>query len=149
MQNKAKVSTFQERFAELFSESKKTTRELAEELHVSNQTVSAWKTGARSPKEPTVIAIAQHFGVSEMWLMGYDVKKKAQAEPQLVGDPSLDLEVVAARSRIPPKGMTVPDSSLFGRMISVMSAEEIATVTGIFAKAFEKLEEKNAKERKG
>jgi len=139
MQNKAKVSTFQERFAELFSETNKTTRELAKELHVSNQTVSAWKTGTRSPKEPTVIAIAQHFGVSEMWLLGYDVKKEAQEHPQLVGDPSLDLEVVAARSRIPPPGMVVPDSSLFGRMIGVMTPEEIATVTNIFSKAFQKL----------
>ena len=70
-----KVATFQQRFATLFEESEKTITELSKELHISNQTVSAWKTGARSPKEPTVIAIAKHFRVNVAWLMGYDVDK--------------------------------------------------------------------------
>ena len=139
MQSKKKVATFQERFAELFDESNKTTQELADKLHVSKQTVSAWKIGTRHPKEPTIIAIAQFFGVSEIWLMGYDAKKEAQNIPQLAGDPSLDLEVVAARSRIAPPGMPVPNSTLFGKMISVMTPEEIATITDIFSKAFQKL----------
>jgi transcriptional regulator with XRE-family HTH domain len=71
-----KVSTFQQRFATLFDESEKTITELAKELHVSNQTISAWKTGTRSPKEPTIIAIANYFGVRVDWLMGFDVEKK-------------------------------------------------------------------------
>lgn len=71
-----KVSTFKERFTELFEESKKTTTELAKNLHVSNQTISAWKTGARSPKEPTIVAIANYFNVDVRWLMGFDVEKE-------------------------------------------------------------------------
>ena len=50
-------------------------KDLSKDLHVSNQTISAWKVGARSPKEPTIIAIADHFGVSVKWLMGFDVPK--------------------------------------------------------------------------
>jgi transcriptional regulator with XRE-family HTH domain len=54
--------------------------ELSKELHISNQTVSAWKTGARSPKEPTVISIAKYFKVHPAWLMGYDVDKLEPVE---------------------------------------------------------------------
>lgn len=71
-----KVSTFKQRFATLFEESGKTTTELANDLHVSNQTISAWKTGVRSPKEPTIIAIAKYFNVTVEWLMGFDVAKR-------------------------------------------------------------------------
>ena len=75
-----KVATFQQRFAALFEESGKTIMELSKELHISNQTVSAWKTGARSPKEPTIIAIAKHFKVNVAWLMGFDVEKLEPVE---------------------------------------------------------------------
>lgn len=71
-----KVSSFKERFKELFDESDTTATELAKKLHVSNQTISAWKTGDRSPKELTIIAIARYFGVSVPWLMGFDVEKE-------------------------------------------------------------------------
>lgn len=71
-----KVSTFRQRFTELFEESEKTITELANDLHVSNQTISAWKTGVRSPKEPTIIAIAKYFNVTVEWLMGFDVAKR-------------------------------------------------------------------------
>lgn len=70
-----KVSTFKERFSELFDEEGQTGTDLAKQLHVSRQTLSAWKTGVRSPKEPTVIAIAQYFNVDPAWLMGFDVVK--------------------------------------------------------------------------
>ena len=79
-----KVSTFRERFAELLNESEKTTVAMSKELKVSNQTISAWKTGARSPKEPTIIAIANHFGVNVAWLMGFDVEKEQEEESQIV-----------------------------------------------------------------
>ena len=70
-----KVTTFKERFASLFDESDKTTIELAKELHVSNQTISAWKTGVRSPRDSTVYSIANFFGVNVEWLMGFAVDK--------------------------------------------------------------------------
>lgn len=73
-----KVTTFKERFSELFDESEQTTAELAARLHVSKQTLSAWRLGVRSPKEPTIIAIARYFNVDEMWLMGFNVEKEAK-----------------------------------------------------------------------
>ena len=76
MEKALKVATFRERFYELISSSDKPMKDFSKDLHVSNQTISAWKTGARSPKEPTIIAIANHFGVSVKWLMGFDVPKR-------------------------------------------------------------------------
>ena len=72
----SKVATFRERITELLDECDQTASVLAKNLHVSRQTLSAWKTGVRSPKEPTIIAIARYFGVNELWLMGFDVQKK-------------------------------------------------------------------------
>lgn len=63
MQKGTKVATFRERFSDLFEESELSITKLAKELHVSNQTISAWKTGMRSPKEPnkTVASIANEI----------------------------------------------------------------------------------------
>jgi transcriptional regulator with XRE-family HTH domain len=70
-----KVSTFRERFRTLCSENPSSDSRLAEQLHVSKQTISAWKSGARSPKDPTISAIAQFFNVNVKWLMGFDVPR--------------------------------------------------------------------------
>ena len=72
---KAKVETFQERFTQLCEESPKNDTALAYDLHVSKQTISAWKSGARSPKQPAILMISNYFNVDIAWLMGFDVKK--------------------------------------------------------------------------
>ena len=71
-----KIKTFRERFNELCESSGKTNTELAKDLGVSNQTISAWKTGTRSPKEPAIVAIANYFRVNVRWLMGFDIEKE-------------------------------------------------------------------------
>lgn len=82
-----KVSTFRERFSELCDSNPKNDSAIASELHVSRQTVHYWKLGDRSPKTPTVIAIANYFGVDVAWLMGFDVQKYENAEePHTVDD---------------------------------------------------------------
>ena len=71
-----KIATFQERFSELCESNPANDTALANELHVSKQTISAWKNGIRSPRRPIIIDIANYFRVSIEWLMGYDVKKE-------------------------------------------------------------------------
>lgn len=83
MENSPMVSSFIERFNELCDGSRRNDTELAKELHVSKQTLSAWRTGVRSPKQPTIIMIAQYFNVSVEWLMGFDV---AITKKPTVGD---------------------------------------------------------------
>ena len=117
-----KVATFQERFASLFRESDKTIIELAKELHVSYQTISAWKIGTRSPKAPTVIAIASYFGVSVQWLLGFDVQK----EPY---DPYTD----CLRYQRTP--IVVPDSKRFIKLVHYMPQEDYVMVMEAFSRA--------------
>ena len=111
MYTKQKVSTFRDRFSELVNESKKTTVALAKELHVSNQTVSAWKTGTRSPKEPTIIAIAKYFKVNVSWLMGFDVEKYTEEKTSMI-----------------------PDLDTFKKIFLAMTPDDSATVMRIFEK---------------
>lgn len=73
-----KVATFKERLSDVCELSLLSDTDLAAKLKVSKQTLSAWKCGVRSPKEPTIIAIAQYFGVSVEWLMGFDVPMKSE-----------------------------------------------------------------------
>lgn len=70
-----KISSFQARFSELCNADPRNDSGIAAALHVSRQTVHYWKLGERSPKTPTVIAIADYFGVDVAWLMGFDVEK--------------------------------------------------------------------------
>lgn len=74
-----KVATFKERLSALCDASPLSDTELAAKLKISKQTLSAWKCGVRSPKEPTIIAIAQYFDVAIDWLMGFDVQMKPNA----------------------------------------------------------------------
>ena len=77
MQNNTnlKVATFKSRFKGLCEENPMNDTAIADALHVSKQTVSAWKTGERSPRDLTVQAIANYFGVTIEWLMGFNVTK--------------------------------------------------------------------------
>ena len=105
-----KVSTFRERFTQLVDESNKSLSQLSRELHISNQTLSAWRTGVRSPKEPTIIAVADYFKVNVKWLMGFDVVKKVN------------------------RHMIISNSELFRKIIMNMDASDYETVMNIFEK---------------
>lgn len=105
-----KVATFQERFSQLVEESGKSLVKLSKELHMSNQALSTWKTGQRSPKEPTIIAVADYFNVNVQWLMGFDVVKKAN------------------------RHIIISDSDLFRKIIMSMEPTDYETVMKIFEK---------------
>ena len=73
-----KVSNFADRFNELVSDlvEKGAQRvDIAKTLGVSKQTISAWTTGERSPKRPTIAGISQAYDVSIAWLHGFDVPR--------------------------------------------------------------------------
>lgn len=70
-----KVATFQERFSELIDSSSKSRTAIASEFGVAKQTISAWTTGQSSPRLPVVSSLAEYFGVTCEWLLGFDVPK--------------------------------------------------------------------------
>ena len=105
-----KVSNFQERFSQLVEENGKSLLKLSKELHISNQALSSWRTGIRSPKEPTIIAVANYFGVNVQWLMGFDVVKKAN------------------------RHIIIYNSDLFRKILMAMEPADYETVMKIFEK---------------
>ena len=117
-----KIQTFQERFSTLVDESEKTLTQLSKELHMSNQTLSAWRNGTRSPKEPTIIAIAEYFDVDVRWLMGFDVEKESNRKEQ--------------------RKVVIPDSNLFRKLIFAMSPTDYTTMMQIFERTERKLKER-------
>ena len=105
-----KISNFQQRFTQLVEESGKSLLQLSKELHISNQALSSWRTGVRSPKEPTIIAVANYFHVNVEWLMGFDVVKKQN------------------------RHIIISNSEIFRKIIMGMSPEDYETVMKIFEK---------------
>ena len=72
-----KVSSFQQRFSELVNSDSRSRSSISSDLGVAKQTISAWITGQTSPRLPMCGTIAQYFGVSVSWLLGYDVPKQS------------------------------------------------------------------------
>ena len=64
------MADFTSRFNELLRLTADSDTALADALGVSKQTISAWKTGIRVPKQPTKRIIASYFNVPVTWLDG-------------------------------------------------------------------------------
>lgn len=90
------VTTFKERLSELCFASGQTDSDLAKDLGISKQTLSAWKCGTRSPKGPTIETIARYFGVPVDWLLGFDVPKNEETyeKEKPIPEDELDEEIV-------------------------------------------------------
>ena len=81
MNNGKKVATFRDRITELVETSSKSQTDIAADIGISKQTISAWITGQNSPRKPTVAALANYFGVTIPWLWGFDVSKYDDSLP--------------------------------------------------------------------
>lgn len=94
------VTTFKERLSDLCEASPKNDTDLARDLDISKQTLSAWKCGTRSPKRPTIITIARYFDVSVDWLMGFDVPQQPEEyeKNKPIPEDELDNELISLLS---------------------------------------------------
>ena len=84
------MKTFNERFSYLINQSAMNASEIANALGVSKQTISAWRTGERSPRKPMIESIADFFNVNIPWLMGYDVPMEREHDVPSSSDPELE-----------------------------------------------------------
>lgn len=114
-----KTATNQERLNELFDADSRNDSSIASALGVSKQTISAWRSGFRSPKKPMLIKIAELYHVSIEWLMGFDIEKVSSSVP-----------------------IVVPNSQEFVKITRAMSPDDYVTVMRIFEKTYNKLKEK-------
>lgn len=67
------ISNFPERLNEALGDMSLT--KLAINIGMSKQSISAYLSGTRIPKQPTIKAISEFLNVAPAWLMGYDVEK--------------------------------------------------------------------------
>lgn len=74
------LKVFAERLSSLIDSSDETTYTLASKLGLTPATISRYTNALMKPKMPTVVSMAQIFGVNEAWLMGYDVEKEKKDE---------------------------------------------------------------------
>ena len=64
------------RLKELRKEKKLTQQEMAEVLGVNEKTISRWENGESTIKSDKAQALADFFGVSDSYLLGYSYKKR-------------------------------------------------------------------------
>lgn len=68
---------FWETFIELCKREGKSPNAVAKELGVASGSVTWWKKG-KTPQKATLEKIANHFGVSADYLLGYDLGEREQ-----------------------------------------------------------------------
>lgn len=70
-----KNSDFQTRLKEALAASPLSATALADKVGLSKQAISAYTSGVREPKRPTLRALAEALGVGDDWLAGYDAPR--------------------------------------------------------------------------
>jgi len=91
------ISNFPTRFSELIDGM--SMSEVGRQIGLSKQTVSAYASGDRNPKKPTINAIAAHFNVSPVWILGFDVDKH-ENKPANISIDELNPKVVEVLMRL-------------------------------------------------
>ena len=74
------------RLKELRKEKKLTQKELADKINVSKITVLRWENGERVPKSDKAQQLADFFGVSVGYLLGYSDKEERSSSIELKND---------------------------------------------------------------
>ena len=78
-------SSFFARFSALCKESGTTPNAVAKQIGVSSGSVTAWKNGT-APRNATLTAIADYFGVTTDYLLGKENKAPASSGKRFVSD---------------------------------------------------------------
>ena len=89
MKNTVDLNVFAQRLTQLIDSTDETTYSIGDKLGLSAATISRYANGLMKPKVPTVVSMAQIFGVNEAWLMGYDVEMKTEKNVRAITDEEL------------------------------------------------------------
>lgn len=68
-------------FERLMNEAGETHYQVAKATGVSQSTLSDWKLGKTTPRNPTLKKLADHYGVSVSYLKGETAEKTAKEKP--------------------------------------------------------------------
>lgn len=97
------TSNIAERLSKILQDRSVSVTELAANIGLSKQAISAYCTGARSPKRPTIDIIAQRLNVNPLWLIGYDVPAVA-LKVQKTQNPPAGFEPLPELDKVPRVG---------------------------------------------
>ncbi len=78
---KERVATCAHRIAQALSIRKMRQADLCSILKIPKSSLSQYLKGDYEPKQDRIYQMAQALGVSEAWLMGYDVPMERQSSP--------------------------------------------------------------------
>ena len=112
------TSTFSARLKNTLEESGMRQTDLCERAGIGKSAMSQYLHGAFIPKQAKLSAIAEALGVSEGWLMGYDVPRKRAELPAESGV----LEVVASNQAM--RSAHIPGGSIL-KVRQVRAVEQI------------------------
>lgn len=97
-----KVSTTQERLAEMMREFDITAADIVRKTGINKSTLSNYINGKRVADQEHLSIIADPYGIDPAWLMGYDVPMKPLTQINLdVLDPD-DAELYRQIANLPP-----------------------------------------------
>lgn len=80
MNNTERVATLQDRLREALEVKGMKAIELSEATDIPKGAISYYLSGKSSPKADRISAMSAALGVSETWLMGYDVSRERTSE---------------------------------------------------------------------
>lgn len=77
-------------FERLMNEAGETHYQVAKATGVSQSTLSDWKLGKTTPRNPTLKKLADHYGVSVSYLKGETAERTVKEKPAEIGGLSED-----------------------------------------------------------
>lgn len=88
----SKVATIGERIQQLLDEKGVSQADVVRATGIDKTKLSHWIKGDFKPRSNGIAALSTYFGVSEPWLMGYDVEK-SRTVAQIKNDQIADLVI--------------------------------------------------------
>lgn len=108
--NNMKKYTTSDRLKYLFDTKNLKQIEVSKATKLSPSTLNQYITGVSTPKEDRIERLANYFGVSPVWLMGYDVAMTP--EPKITEKEDLP---ISNAQMLDPKNFKVLDVPIYGR----------------------------------
>ena len=131
------ITVFAERFNSLLEASPKSATQIADDLGLSKQAISTWRTGKNTPKRPTLLTIANYFGVDVDWLSGFDVPMRPYTDaPASASRKPTDSDINAMRNALQQINALNEDGTVDSEVVS-----RLAGILRDFKTLFDKAED--------
>jgi transcriptional regulator with XRE-family HTH domain len=97
------METFAKRFKRALEIKGKTQSQISTYAEVDQAAVSNYVAGRYSPRPETAKRIAEYLGVSEAWLMGYDVPMDPESKADPLTEQALQVALFGGEEEVTPE----------------------------------------------